>query len=148
MRRRWRLRFGESPLGEWTRRHAQLQDPKRIRFAAKAPAQSGDAVQIARAAFLVVDLEPSGVVPRKYCGCECAHPLETIWRVCLSDGVLQYAQFLARGAHESAQDGSHGVLLAYSTPSQRVPCTPSGVWGGGQTMHTRRFRGYVHERAI
>ena len=50
MRRRWRLRFGESPLGEWTHRHAQLQDPKRIRFAAKAPAQSGDAVQIARSA--------------------------------------------------------------------------------------------------
>jgi len=43
---------------------------------------------------------------------------------------------------------SHGVLLAYSTPSQRVPCTPSGVCGSGQTMHTRRFRGYVHERAI
>jgi len=57
MRRRWRLRFGESPLGEWTHRHAQVQDPKRIRFAANAPAQSGDAVQIARAAFLVVDLE-------------------------------------------------------------------------------------------
>ena len=112
MRRRWRLRFGESPLEEWTHRYAQLQDPKRTRFAAKAPAQSGDAVQIARAAFLVDDLETSGVVPRKYCGCECAHPLETIWRVCLSDGTLQYAQFLARGAHESAQDGSHGVLLA------------------------------------
>ena len=31
-------------------RHAQLQDPKRIRFAAKATAQSGDAVQIARSA--------------------------------------------------------------------------------------------------
>ena len=46
MRRRWRLRFGESPLGEWTHRHAQLQDAKRTRFAAKAPAQSGDAVQI------------------------------------------------------------------------------------------------------
>ena len=29
-------------------RHAQLQDPKRIRFAAKSSAQSGDAVQIAR----------------------------------------------------------------------------------------------------
>ena len=38
-------------------RHALLPDPKRIRFAAKAPAQPGDAVQIARAAFLVVDLE-------------------------------------------------------------------------------------------
>jgi len=25
---------------------------------------------------------------------------------------LQYAPVLARGAHESAQDGSHGVLLA------------------------------------
>ena len=31
-------------------RHAQLPDPKRIRFAAKAPAQFGDAVQIARSA--------------------------------------------------------------------------------------------------
>jgi hypothetical protein len=38
-------------------RHAQLPDPKRIRFVAKAPAQPGDAVQIARAALLVVDLE-------------------------------------------------------------------------------------------
>ena len=38
-------------------RHAQLLGPKRIRFAAKAPAKPGDAVQIARAAFLVVDLE-------------------------------------------------------------------------------------------
>ena len=39
-------------------RHAQLQDPKRIRFAAKAPAQSGDAVQIARSAYWrVLDLE-------------------------------------------------------------------------------------------
>jgi len=58
MRRRWRLRFGESPLEEWTPRHAQLQDPKPIRFAAKAPAQSGDAVQIARSAhwrFLVLE---------------------------------------------------------------------------------------------
>jgi len=25
-----------------------------------------------------------------------------------------------------------------------VPCTPSGVCGSGQTMHTRRLRGYVH----
>ena len=32
-------------------RHAQLPDPKRIRFAAKAPAQPGDAVQIAPSAY-------------------------------------------------------------------------------------------------
>jgi len=25
-----------------------------------------------------------------------------------------------------------------------VPCTPSGVCGSGQTMHTRSLRGYVH----
>jgi len=32
-------------------RHTQLPGPKRTRFAAKAPAQPGDAVQIARSAF-------------------------------------------------------------------------------------------------
>jgi len=53
MRQRWRLHFGESPLGEWTPtpRHAQLHDPKWIRFAAKSLAKSQDAVQIARAAY-------------------------------------------------------------------------------------------------
>jgi len=40
MRRRRKPRFDELPLGEWTHRHAQLHDPKRIRFAAKSPAQS------------------------------------------------------------------------------------------------------------
>jgi len=47
--------------------------------------------------------------------------------------------------HESAQDGSHGArrFACLGDPhSQRVPCTPSGVCGSGQTMHTRRFRGY------
>jgi len=51
MRQRWRLRFGESPLGERTHRHAQLHDLKWIRFAAKSLAKSQDAVQIARAAY-------------------------------------------------------------------------------------------------
>jgi len=38
--------------------------------------------------------------------------------------------------------------LPSRSPAQRVPCTLSGVCGSGQTMHTRRFRGYVHECAI
>ncbi len=70
--------------------------------------------------------------------------------ICLPDGVLQYAR-LARGAHEPTQDSSHGIFACLVNPhSQKVPYTPAGVCGSGQTTHTGRFRAsiYVHARAI
>ena len=58
----------------------QLHDPKRIRFAAKLPAQCGDAVQIARSAYgRVLVLESLESFRVKNGGCEYAHHLETAW---------------------------------------------------------------------
>ena len=68
----------------------------------------------------------------------------------MPDGVLQYARVSARGAHESAQDGSHGAFACLVDPQPKGALHAFGrVWKWSNHVHTRRFiRGYVHGRAI